>query len=455
MLQPLREGLPSVRRKGCVPAACPAGAHRGDGNIHPDGWCANEVTGETINRYAQLPLLSELDAGRRRKAAGPLKVLLVEPEYKAKYPPLGLMKISSFHKARGDEVVFHKGTRAAVRDAGWDLIYIATMFTYQWRCVTETIRFYQRQKGAARIVVGGILASLLPHELEAETGIKPHVGLWDDVDRLHPDYSLFDASGQYSIGHASIAYTTRGCIRRCPFCAVPRLEPNFVPYIPLAPQIDSSKKDLILLDNNVLASPEFSSIVDDIRKAGFERGARLNGRLRHVDFNQGVDARLLNEDHMRLFSTIAIHPLRIAFDHVDLRDTYVRKIRLAHKYGIRRLSNYVLYNFDDTPEDFYQRLRINVELNEELGLSIFSFPMRYVPLDARERGYVDNPHWTKQQLRGVQCILHATRGVVGPRMRFFEKAFGKNEDEFKHIIERPEHEIFHREHMIPFAGLPR
>ena len=154
---------------------------------------------------------------------------------------------------------------------------------------------------------------------------------------------------------------------------------------------------------------------------------------------------------MRLLSTIAIHPLRIAFDHINLKDTYIRKVRLAHKYGIARLSNYVLYNFKDTPEDFYQRLRINVELNEELGLSIFSFPMRYMPLDAKVRGYVENPHWTKEQLRGVQCILHATRGVVGPRRSFFERAFGKDASEFKYIIAQPEEHIFYRDKMKPYV----
>jgi len=403
----------------------------------------------------QLPLDLTSSCAEGSRPVRPLRVLLVEPEYRAKYPPLGLMKISTFHRRRGDEVVFYKGTRAEVRDAGWDLIYIATMFTYLWRTTVETIRFYSRQKGNARIVVGGILASLLPEDLEHETGIKPMVGLWKDVDRLPPDYSLANGVYHYPVSDASIGYTTRGCIRHCPFCAVPTLEPGYVPYVPLEPQIDPSKTHLILLDNNVLASREFPRIINDIKACGFGAHVTLNGKQRHVDFNQGVDVRLLTEEQMRLLSTIAIHPLRIAFDHIELKDTYVDKIRLAKRYGITRLSNYVLYNYGDAPADFYERLRINVDLNEELGLSIFSFPMRYVPLDATERGYVDNPHWTSQQLRGVQCILHATRGVVGPRMQFFEKAFGRNEEEFKHIIERPDDEIFYRDRMPPFDSVPR
>lgn len=382
----------------------------------------------------------------------PKRILLVEPAYKVKYPPLGLMKISTYHKSRGDEVVFYKGTSAAIRDQKWDIIYITTLFTFQWKRTIETIKFYQRNKlKNDNIKVGGILASLLQEDVESETGILPHFGLWEEVDRLKPDYSLTNGVYEYYTNNTSIGYMTKGCVNHCPYCAVPRLEPNFIPVIPLEQQLDPNKKDLILLDNNVLASPEFPSIVKDIKEHGFQKGARFRNAYRYVDFNQGVDARLLNEDKMELLSQLALKPLRIAFDNVKLENLYIEKVRLAHKYGIRHLSNYILFNFDDRPEDFYKRLRINIELNEELGLNIFSFPMRYIPLDAKDRKYI-SPNWTKKQLRGIQCILHATHGVVGPRRPFFEKAFGKDVGEFKHIVEQPEEAIFHRETMEPYEG---
>jgi hypothetical protein len=384
----------------------------------------------------------------------PQRVLLIEPAYKVKYPPLGLMKISTYHKLRDDEVVFYKGTSAALRDQNWDIIYITTMFTFQWKRTIETIRFYQRgkQKNKKNIKVGGILASLLQKDVEEETGINPHFGLWDEVDRLQPDYSLTDGIYEYHTNNASMAYMTRGCPNHCPYCAVPRLEPNYIDFIPLGNQIDPNKKDLILLDNNVLASAEFPRIVDEIKRHGFGKEARLGNGQRYVDFNQGVDARLLTEDKMALLSQLPIKPLRIAFDNIKFEKLYIDKIRLAHKYGIRHLSNFILFNHDDTPEDFYRRLQINIELNEELELSIFSFPMRYIPLDAKDRKYV-GPNWTKTQLRGIQCILHATHGVVGPRRPFFEKAFGKDAKEFKYIIEQPEEMIFHREKMKPYPAL--
>jgi len=404
---------------------------------------SKDLTGEQLGFEPLVNGIVNTDMNR------PKKVLLVEPSYKAKYPPLGLMKISTYHKLKGDQVSFYKGTNAIVRDQGWDIIYITTMFTFRWKTTIETIQFYQRNKQKkAKIVVGGVLGSLLQEDVENETGIAPHFGLWNEVDHLKPDYGLKGMEGYYT-NNASFGYTTKGCTNRCPFCAVHRLEPEFVPFISLGHQIDPNKKDLILLDNNVLASSEFPRIIKEIKKFGFGKGARFGNSFRHVDFNQGVDARLLDEEKMRLLSEIALKPLRIAFDSINLEKLYVEKVRLAHQHGISQLSNYILFNFNDTPDDFYRRLRINIGLNEELGLSIFSFPMKYVPLDAKDRKYV-GPKWTQKQLRGIQCILHATHGVVGPRRPFFEKAFGKDEKEFRYIIEQSEESIFHRENMIAY-----
>ena len=104
---------------------------------------------------------------------------------------------------------------------------------------------------------------------------------------------------------------------------------------------------------------------------------------------------------------------------------------------------YVLYNYTDTPQDFYERLRINVELNQELGTKIYSFPMKYIPLKAKDRSYIGK-HWNHRLIRGVQCILLATMGKVGPNIDFFNAAFGKTSKEFIEIAMMPEEYIIQR-----------
>ena len=157
------------------------------------------------------------------------------------------------------------------------------------------------------------------------------------VDTLTPDYSIIDTKKnhyldyEYPFKDTYIAYSTRGCIRKCEFCAVPIIEPCFNNYVDIKKQINEikekygEKKNLLLLDNNVLASKFFDQIINDIKDLGFTKGAKYtyikNGRnisaFRYVDFNQGVDARLLTKEKCLKLSEIAIKPLRIAFDYAD------------------------------------------------------------------------------------------------------------------------------------------
>lgn len=390
------------------------------------------------------------------------RILLVEPGYRNKYPPLGLMKISAYHKRRGDVVTFVKGCDTRAAPQAWDRIYVSTLFTFYWDVTLKTIRFYLSSvPRASDLWVGGVTATLMGEEIRAATGATVVKGLVDRpgqldpgskviVDELVPDYSLLgQVDYGYGLTDAYVGYATRGCPNRCNFCAVSRIEPVFVDYLPLRRQVTAleslygPRPNLVLLDNSVLASARLKEIVRDILDLGFSRGSRLGKRLRRIDFNQGIDARLLTSENMTLLASIALDPLRLAFDDIRLRETYEGSIRLAVDAGIRNLSTYVLFNYLDTPEDFYERLKTNVTLNEKLGTHIYSFPMKFVPLDARDRSHV-GPHWNRRLLRGVQCILVATRGMVGSHRDFFEAAFGESAREFVEIASMPEDYIVHR-----------
>ncbi len=144
---------------------------------------------------------------------------------------------------------------------------------------------------------------------------------------------------------------------------------------------------LAIIIKNFAVRANFEKIINEIIDLGFYKGAKFNGKLRKVDFNQGTDAYYLTSGKMALLAKTAIRPLRIAFDYISMKDLYISKIKLARDYGISNLSNYVLYNYVDAPEDFYQRLKINVQLNEELGTKIYSFPMKYIPLSEQSKKY--------------------------------------------------------------------
>jgi hypothetical protein len=417
-------------------------------------------------------------------------ILLIEPSYKNKYPPLGLMKLAQYHGPNGkrDRVRFIKGEDPAVLGTAWDRIYVTTLFSFEYQRIERSIDFALKVANgqASKVFVGGIAASLMNERFKGVTkwhGIRFIKGLLtaapakalhlddfaeelysDDqagvpIEDLVPDYGILEQiEYSYPVRDAYFAYTSRGCIRKCTFCGVPKLEGpqrDTDSLTSLVKAIDArygQKKDLILMDNNVVASPRFKEIIAEIRDLGFVKDAKVRrpgertAVQRRVDFNQGVDARILCKDEMYLreLSTICLKPLRIAFDHLGLREPYEKAIRYAHQFGLRELSNYMLYNFHDSPEDLFERMRLNVTLNEELGIRIWSFPMRYQPTDLPDRSHIGKK-WTRYQLRALQIVLQATHGVVSGEPDFFKRAFGDTATDFERILLLPQDFIFNRD----------
>lgn len=186
---------------------------------------------------------------------------------------------------------------------------------------------------------------------------------------------------------------------------------------------------------------------DDIARPLYSKYFPKKRTARYIDFNQGLDARLVTSAKMEKLSEINIRPLRIAFDHYEQRDIYIEAVRKAAEYHITDLSNYLLYNFEDKPEELYYRMRINVDLCEELGVTIYSFPMKYHPISDpeyfRNRDYIGK-HWNRKFIRSVQAVLNSTKGKIGRGVDFFEEAFGRDVDEFKKILWMPETFIVYR-----------
>jgi len=392
------------------------------------------------------------------------RVLLVEPDYKSSYPPLGLMKLAAYHKRRGDDVTFVRGCSLEASSSYWDRIYLTSLFTYGWKKVLEAVHFYSDNlfgASAGKVFVGGIAATLLSDRLYNETGVYPvkgpllsarQLGEDDDtvIDELVPDYAILAQTPHvYRYGSAYLGRTTRGCIRACRFCAVSRIEPEGCSYIDIKPVVNGireqigDQRQLLLLDNNVLASPRLASIVDDIVSLGFERGAKLNGARREVDFNQGLDARLITPATVALLSRLPLKPVRVAYDRIGDAAVFERAVGLVAEAGFRDLSNYLLYNFEDSPEDLWQRMHHCVELGDRLDVRVWSFPMRYVPIADTVRGYI-GPHWNRRLLRGVQCVSLVTRGTISARHDFFHEAFGASPDEFLEILSMPDRYIIQR-----------
>ena len=321
-----------------------------------------------------------------------MRILLVEPQksnkYHTPYPPLGLLKLASYHKKKKDTVRFVQG----FSDDGFepDIIYITSLFTYSYEPVHQIIRFYSKKYKKSKIMVGGIYATLCPEHLRKKfkNRIEIHRGLLEKVEDVLPDYSLVP------YWKASIVFSSRGCINKCPFCSVPQIEPEFKAKSSVKHLIYPGHKRVVLWDNNILASPYWENIFDELEELDLE-----------VDFNQGLDARLINEEVASKLIKLRLPILRLAYDSNGIKKSLEKGINLLKDAGFRgrKMIVYCLYNHLDTPEDFLNRIK------DLLEWEVVAYPMRFEPLRPRPKNTYISPSWTAEQLE----MVADARRVIG------------------------------------------
>lgn len=224
-----------------------------------------------------------------------------------KMPNLALMKLSSFHKMKGDEVDFY----TPIFMNTFDKVYYSKIFTF-----TETAKFY------------------MPNVEKGGTGFDILKQLPEEIDSLYPDYSIYPQF-DYAIG-----FITRGCIRNCKWCVVPKKEGNIKPYRKVEEIARNDTNKIVFMDNNILAS--------DFGLSEIEKLTKLKYR---VDFNQGLDVRLVDDNIGKLLSKLKwIKYIRFSCDTKAQLEELLRVKEILNKYGYnKKIFVYVLgTTFDDT-----------------------------------------------------------------------------------------------------------
>lgn len=322
-----------------------------------------------------------------------MKVLLVEPTYYTRFPPLGLLKLASYHRSRGNQVKLVRGIKEDLM-FNPDRIEITSLFTYAWKPVHEVIKFYHNKFPSARMRVGGIYASLMPHRLRSFFPfVDMHIGLFEEADDYLPAYDLLNEVEKWEKWNITILFTSRGCIRNCSYCVVPKLEGKIRTVVKdLKRHIYPDHKRIILWDNNFFASPNWKKILHDLQDIGLP-----------VDFNQGIDVRLIDDEKARMIADLRTSLIRTAFDDLHEKKAIVNAVKFFSQSGIKRrkIFIYTLYNFysekypSDIPSTFFERIKQIAELG------CVSYPMRYEPLTSLEKNRFVSPLWTNDQLKMV------------------------------------------------------
>ena len=247
-----------------------------------------------------------------------------------KIPNLALMKLSAWHKARGDTVELS----APVFAGGYDVAYASKVFT--WTDAPGMPDYVQ---------TGG-------------TGYDLTTTLPEEVENTCPDYSLYKMD--YSMG-----FLTRGCIRKCSFCFVPEKEGMIKP----AADIDDflRHKKAVLLDNNVLAHEHGIKQIEKIGRLGIK-----------IDFNQGLDARLIDEGIARRLSMVKwLKPVRLACDNQGMKGAVEAAVKLLRKHGT-------------TPKAYFCYMLVTEDVEEALdraeflrGLKVDPFAMPFRDINGK------------------------------------------------------------------------
>lgn len=231
------------------------------------------------------------------------------------FPNLALGKISRYHKQQGDSVEWYDPFEH------YDKVYMAKVFTF-----TQEYGYFIN---ADEVEKGG-------------TGYDIHKTLPDFIDRLQPDYSIYNNVDNKT----AYGFLTRGCPNKCFWCIVPKKEGKQHPYMDVEEIAIEGRTNLILMDNNVLASDYGLQQIEKIIEKGYR-----------VDFNQALDARLVTEDIAELLARVKwLNQIRFGCDTPKQIVWCENAMNMIDKFR-KRPASYLMYTMiSDDMDEAYTRL---------------------------------------------------------------------------------------------------
>ena len=232
------------------------------------------------------------------------------------WPNLCLMKLSAYHKARGDHVEWWRP------EGRYDRVYKSRVFTDTYSQDTITVT------NAGEVVCGG-------------TGYGPGPNLPNEVEHTCPDYSIYPQFSGIAYG-----FLSRGCPRNCGFCLVSDKEGRRSIQVADLAEFWNGQKEVKLLDANLLACPDHEKLI-----------LQLAESRAYVDFSQGLDIRLITPDNVALLNRVRTKAIHFAWDNpdIDLTPDFRRFLELTAIKNVRKRKVYVLTNYGSTHEqDLYR-----------------------------------------------------------------------------------------------------
>lgn len=248
------------------------------------------------------------------------------------FPNIPLMKLSAWHKQRGDSVEWY----TPLISGHMDIVYLAKVFSF-----TKDFNF---PIDADKIVKGGS-----GYCIELENGKEVYHAERDaplpyDVEHIYPDYSIYPELTK----NTAFGFLTRGCPRGCSFCHVGKKEGLRSYKVADLSEFWNGQKNIVLCDPNILACKDRNELLQQLIDSNA-----------YIDFNQGIDIRLVDENIACKIGQLKINNLHFAWDRYDDKEQILPKLKMlkdATKFEERKLTVYVLVNFDTTLEQDLERI---------------------------------------------------------------------------------------------------
>ncbi len=263
------------------------------------------------------------------------KIGLIDIDYNGSFPNISLMKLSAFHKAQGNEVGWYSPFAGR-----YDIVYVSKVFGWS--------ADYLEYINAARVIRGGSGYNIVKRNgkevWENQYGIETE--LPSEIEHIYPDYSLYPRLTK----DTAFGFLTRGCPRGCGFCHVASKEGRYSRKVANLDEFWSGQKNIVLCDPNILACPDRLDLL-----------GQLADSKAYLDFNQGLDARMINEETARMLGKVKLKEVHFAWDRYADRQKILAGLQTYSEYAERKPHShnaivYVLVNFDSTIEQDLDRI---------------------------------------------------------------------------------------------------
>ncbi len=330
-------------------------------------------------------------------------ILLIEPAFptlkKSKnhsnFLPIGLLKLASYYRQKSNSIELLRGKEKPQLNP--DKIFITSLFTYWSKFVKDTVQYYKNLFPKAKIIVGGIYATLMPDHCKEYTGCdNVFIGQHKGADQCNPAYDLIDVDYQIIQG-------MRGCTKKCLFCGIWKIEsPSFKTAKQIEKEIQKNK--LVFYDNNMLLNPNIEKILNMLANK------LINSKPIKSECQSGFDGRILEEKPLlgKMLKEARFENIRIAWDFKYEEYKTVKKwINILTNAGFNpnKIFIFMIYNWNYN----YKYMEKKRKKCYEWGVQIADCRFRplnqtfdyYFPHKKNQtsKDYYIHPEWTDELIK--------------------------------------------------------